>query len=99
MSEHEPVPTMAHMRAVAERFLAEGGRDRQAARHLAHYVLALTDYVADSGNPNRRPCERCHQRPWTHELTKYGHGAYVLVCDLCLPVELAEEPELTELCR
>jgi hypothetical protein len=42
-AEAEPVPTNAHMREVAERFLAGKAADRRAAVHLAYYVLALTE--------------------------------------------------------
>jgi hypothetical protein len=46
-------PTNTYMRQVAEAFLAGGARDRQAAKHLAHYVLALTEPEEPSPPPGR----------------------------------------------
>jgi hypothetical protein len=44
---NEPAPTVAHMAMVAFQFLDEGARDRKTAKHLAHYVLALTAEIND----------------------------------------------------
>jgi hypothetical protein len=49
-------------RLAATRFLDAGGRDRQAAKHLAHYVLALTACSACS-TADHAHCARRTQLP------------------------------------